>query len=53
VQRFTSGKLHLRIVGGNPATTLNHHKHNITSATHWAVCATWRHRKFGNLRNVV
>jgi hypothetical protein len=53
VQRFTSGKLHLRIVSGNPTTTLNHHKHNITSATQWTVGATWRHCKFGDLRNVV
>jgi hypothetical protein len=32
MERLTSGKLHLGIVGGNPAAPLNHHEHNITSA---------------------
>jgi len=53
VQRFTSSKVHLRIVSGNPATTLNYHEHNITSAAQRAVGAAWRHRELGDLRGVV
>jgi len=53
VQRLTSSKVHLTVVSGDPATTLNHHKHNITSATQWTVGAAWRHCKLGDLRNVV
>jgi hypothetical protein len=53
VERFTSGKLHLSVVGGNPAATLNHHEHNITSAAQRAVRATRRNRELSDLRDVV
>ena len=53
MQRFTRSKVYLRIMSGNPSTTLNHYKHYITSATQRAIGAAWRHRELGDLRNVV
>jgi hypothetical protein len=53
MKRFASGKLYLGVASGNPAATLNHHEHHITSAAQRAVRAPWRNREFGDLREVV
>jgi hypothetical protein len=45
--------MHLSIVGGYPAASLNHHEYNITSTAQRSVGAAWRYGEFGNLRGVV
>jgi hypothetical protein len=53
MQRLACGKLHLGFACGDPSTTLNHHKHNITSAAKRAVCAARRDCELGDLRDVI
>jgi hypothetical protein len=45
--------LYLRFVDGDPATSLNCDKDDITGAAEWTVGATGRDGKLGDLRNFI